>query len=65
MRYSWQATQCESKRQLQDRLNWYEEEGWEVFSVLHGAAPRLFYIIVRKPVQMAEETAGLEFWDLQ
>ena len=65
MWYSWQTSQCESERQLQDRLNWYEEEGWEIFSVLHGAVPRLFYIVARKPIQAAEETVGFELFDLQ
>jgi hypothetical protein len=59
MQYSWQASQCESERQLQDRLNWYEEEDWEIFSVLHGAAPQLFFIVARKPLHAAKGVDSL------
>jgi hypothetical protein len=64
MQYIWKMAQCDNQARLQDCLNMFEEEGWQIFSVLHGAAPRLFYVVARKKCRPEKERVGLEFFDL-
>ena len=64
MQYSWKTAQCDNEKKLQDRLDLFEEEDWQIFSILRGAAPRSFYIVARKKCQPENERIGLDFFDL-